>query len=307
MKKHFKPLLFMTLCFFLLPIQVSAKTETTEQAEPISYVTITDGKVNKKNVKSGDTLKYQFTINDLGISEHDKDQDFDDGICYVTVTWKSSKKQQFTRRYDWKDEKAKSMTISDKIKIMDGMQSGKWKISEIVLYSGEAEDDAEGHIHLYGTQTDQNASKLKNYSEMYVKSSADLSFADFKVKKKKGSKVDKKAPTIDISSLKISKSKVKVNKKVTFSVKVKDASKVEYVKSSWQSYGDGTYYNIGSIVDVEMKYNKKKKCYEGKLSIGDYDSKLELIGISTRDIYGNSTYYGEKYQNAFSKIVMYKK
>ena len=291
MKKHFKPLLFMTLCFFMLPIQVSAKTETIEQAEPISYVTITNGKVNKKVVKSGDTLKYQFTINDEGISEHDEagyfgfyldDNYYPASLCYVCITWEAPKNQIIERSYKWNREKKKSLTISDKIKVMDGMQSGKWKLARIQIVDGLGDDEGGGVINI------NDFNDLSDYADCY----ADLSFAGFNVKKKKGTRVDKKAPTIDLNSLKVSKAYVKTNEKVTFSVKVKDSSKIEYVEAGWRSYLGKDGKEAGYLNDYKMKYNKKKKCCQCTVSLADDEiQKLLLEGIYVKDIYGNATVY----------------
>lgn len=315
MKKIYSIILIIC-CFLLVKLPVFA-TEAVEDALPNinSWVTITNGQINKRMVQSGDTLKYKFTITDVGIDEQDEDGDFRYGIGYVNIIWRSSKKQKFERLYKWKANK-KSMTISGKIKIMDGMQPGEWTIEEIQILSGVGED-AGGIIHVH------DVCNRKNYKDWDYFDYIDLSFANFCVKKKRGTKVDQKAPSLDVKSLDVSKTNVKANEKFTFCVKVKDKSKIEFVKCAWTALSVFDGQNIEKTSVYKMKYNKKKKCYQCILNLTRNEQKTEPEFIHVKDIYGNETYYTvdgnstyyslpngrgrKKYDRAFTKTVVYRK
>ena len=100
------------------------------------------------------------------------------------------------------------------------------------------------------------------------------------------------------------------NKKATFSVKIKDASKIKEVGCVWhESTSVGFYINY-----KKLKYNPKTKMYECKYKIRSHVQKAQLNTIITKDVYGNAARYTldekkyrKKYGKAFSKMTIYLK
>lgn len=203
MKVIYKSILFIMCCVLSFSLPSFAEETDTNTTIPDPYVTVTNAKINKNSVKFGDTITYKFTLTDVGISEldeagffgiYDKGKYYPLDSCVVEVVWQSSKHQVIERFYNWKNrKKKKSLTISDKIKIMDGMQPGEWKIESIHLIDSLGDDTNGGNICISDPR----------YSKDLVDCYADLSFSDFNVKNKKGTKVDHKAPTINLNSLKV--------------------------------------------------------------------------------------------------------
>ena len=235
----------------------------------------------------------------------------------VVLYWQSPKRQKIERGYKW-SQGDKSITIEDSIPVEDGMQAGEWKLSHIYIINDDGYDNVE-MLEIYdGTEEEQ---VMYGYYTSYY---TDLSFGDFTVVGVNKT-ADNKAPTIKLNSLKLSKRYVKKNKKtqkVTFNVKVKDASTIEEVKCSWYIYNYENYFKRGCYTGDEhmMKYDAKTKSYKYTLKINTKDvRKKELCGIYVKDIYGNEKYYEADYDgylpdrekrklyNAFKRVVVFAK
>jgi len=306
-------ILIFVLCFIMacgLPCNAATKKKVNAKAP---FAVISNAKINKKKLKKNEVFEYSFKIS-LVDSFNYKSKDLVTGpfvkrgsYYYVTIHWKSSKKQEVVQTFKWNNKK-KSKTIKGKIPVCPGMQTGKWKIYKIKIENHKAEDwDDEG-----ATLTIHNGKKKrqKKTRDYYY---CDLSFADFKVKGKR--KADKQAPTFDKETLSISKDKVESGEKVKFSVKVKDESKIEKVTCGWEVT---TSYDEVWDLRKEMIYNKKTQSYECTLVLND-DVQMRLVDIHTKDIYGNSKTYTDwcesecergrksEFHDAFSKIIIYKK
>lgn len=306
----------------VVPILHTRAQEISEDKRETSPIEISDFKINKHSFQSGSTVKYSMTLKDVGIDEFldygggdfdiiRLDSRYGEPPYYsngdaVHLFWKSSKKQYVVQSFDWKksDRDKKQLKISSKIPVQKGMQPGKWRLAAI------------------GIQYDYEIFFVKNSSEPVGDDSwlptLDLSMADFTVSK---TKANNKAPTIDLKSMKLSKRYVGKSGKSTFSVKIKDASKVVAVRAMWDIYdktnkgSSGDYYNF-----YKMTYNKKKKRWQCLIKLDTkYEKKAQLKGIRVRDIYGNEKNYfigneygaipksKKKYYNAFKKMVIRKR
>lgn len=298
----------MICCIMLCSVSSNATSaETTEDTNvnvTTPFAVISDAYLSKKTVTKNETLSYRFTISFVDsfdyASEEFSDGPFQSDAYKVDVYWKSPDKQEIQRTYKWSGSKT-SITIEDTIPIKKGMQAGEWKIAHIYITNDTSEEDALS-IH-HGTEEDQ-----KNNGSFCYRF-ADLSFSSFNVTGVK-KKADNKAPTIVKKSLSVSKTKVKKNKKSTFSVKIKDASGIESVTCIWDMVGKDDYYDYYK----KMKYNKKTKKYECKIKLTEYAQKARLRCITTKDIYGNIEYYSlsnptfkKKYKKAYSKVTIYRK
>lgn len=309
--------LFLTVpSKFVMAEEIADTTESTENEKEDSLyrsspIAISNFKMNKHSVKPGDKVKYSFTITDIGLEDYVKmyEPNWGDNNYFlnVTLTWVSPKKQKITRTYDW-EYGEKSIAISDKIEVNKGMQPGEWHLSRIYFeVTGEEELFVDDNRHSMNEKYPWSPSPLM-----------DFSMADFKVS---GTKADNKVPTLDLKSLKLSKAFVKKNEKSTFSVKVKDSSKIAEVECTWFFFKKNNFNKLyaccDSVKSYKMKYDKKKKCYKYslKLNTSKY-RKAQLGGITVRDIHGNEKNYGDyyvcnrktkKYYNAYKKICVYKK
>lgn len=278
--------------------QVQIETPKNEQ-----FATITKGKINKKKVKKGDTLKFSFTITNKGLEKIKSDYHWDAGlfsdtkeIGEVCLIWQSSKKQSIQKVYSWKyNKKTKQFKISDKMKIPKGMQQGQWKIREIHVSAGLLSTSEEGdfeRIHIYNTNIARN--KKDDHPEE-LSEYIDLSFADFTVRGT-GKKIDKEGPVISMKSLKLSKKMLKKGTDSKFSLKVNDKSgMIRKVSCEWIYYVHGVYSaNNGEKETYEMNYNKKKKTYECYVYMDLEHRKAKLSYIELEDYYGNKrAYYWE--------------
>lgn len=305
MTKQRKSIWLCLLCCLALLLGTQAVA-----ADPVfpdnskEFAAISDEKVSSKTVKPGKTLTYSLTITDQNAGSY---YAYCDGgwqnVSYIQITWKSPKKQTIVKKYDWEKTSAVEgqHKITDKIKIKNGMEPGKWKIDRIDLYSADPLDDGDVLPIL-------NKSLHKRKASATPVIYADLSALDFTIK---GSKADKQAPKVNMSSLSLSKKRVKYNQKVKFSVKVTDISEIKYVKCTWTYAPNKNKKWSCYDEDYEMKYNKGKKRYECILRGGQSKkSSTRLLSIRVCDIYGNKTLYtydNSKYKNAIAKMIFYRK
>lgn len=289
------------LCSITVNATSANAIEETNVNVTTPFAVISDAYISKKTVTKNETLSYRFTISFVDsfdyASEEFEDGSFQSDAYNVKVYWESPKKQEIVRSYKWPGKQT-SITIADTIPVKKGMQAGEWKIAHIYITNGTSENDALS-IH-HGSEEEQ----VKNGSFGYH--FADMSFSSFNVTGV-SKKADNKAPTIVKKSLKVSKTKVKKNKKSTFSVQVKDASGIESVTCIWDLKGSGECLK-------KMKYNKKTKKYECKIKMTKTVSKAKLLCITVKDIYGNTAYYSlsnptykKKYKKAYSKVTIYRK
>ena len=302
----------------LLHSTVSKAEETTEMVweVPQTPIAISDFKMNKNEAKPNDTIEYSFTIEDVEIKEFLNkygEQYYDCypeyyGVSEVTLCWKSPKKQTIYHTYTWKAVdgwNTKKLKIEGTIPVKKGMQTGEWHLANIFFDAGI---DGEG-FYVFDNRYSINDKNPRRPHPLM-----DLSMADFKVSGT--GKADNKAPTIDLKSLKLSKRYVKKNQKTTFSLKVKDQSKIAKVECYWGLYADD---NKGKDYDwndtYKMKYNKKTKKYQYTTEL--VYKKMQLVAIKVTDIYGNEKLYDgdvfldytpkkkdRKYYNAFKKIIV---
>ena len=302
MRKYLIQALLVLCCTMLCSVPSNATSADVNVTTP--FVTISDAYISKKTVTKNETLTYRFTISFVDTFDYDSEEftegPFKSDRYDVVVYWKSPAKQQIVREYQWlgKDD---SITIEDTIPIKKGMQAGEWKIEHIYISNYYGEEDALS-IH-HGTQEEQEKKGSFGYHF------ADSSFSSFRVTGV-NKKADNKAPTFVKKSLKVSKTKIKKNKKSTFSVQVKDASGIESVTCIWGlkgKYGEYDSYK-------KMKYNKKTKKYECKIKLTKDYKRARLLCITTKDIYGNEAYYSlenptykRKYKKAFSNVTVYRK
>ena len=295
----------------------------TTQVNVKPYVQIVDGEINRKSFKKGENVHYSFTIDDVATKTvyDSEEMDYFIGISRVHLLW-SSGTQIIEQYYDWKPENGETgMRVEGDIKIKKGMKPGVWKLKEISLVEErDRYNQANPQGYIYFDMPDdgydngdscfsikvcikddrvkkEELNKYKN-DLPYWMDFTDLSFADFVVK---GTKADTKAPKVDLTSLKLSKKRLKKNQKATFSLKVKDSSEILFVGARF--FGDEF---------KELKYNKTKKCYEYSISATKYKGQVEeLESIFVYDRYGNSKEYfgktGSKTEKAFQKITVRRK
>ncbi len=225
-------------------------------------------------------------------------------MYYAVVYWQSPKQQNIVRVYEWPATK-QTITIKDSILVKKGMQSGQWEISKIFIQNRSPESEDEGTTLAVKNGTEKEQLEKGDIDTYYT----DLSVFDFTVTDV-SKKADDKAPTIVKKSLKVSKTKIKKNKKSTFSVQVKDASGIESVTCIWGLKGKHDEYDSYK----KMKYNKKTKKYECKIKLTKNYKRARLLCIITKDIYGNEAYYSlenptykKKYKKAFSNVTVYRK
>ncbi|MDE6433133.1 MAG: hypothetical protein K2L07_02750 [Lachnospiraceae bacterium] len=318
--------IFGVFCLGVLlavPALCADAQEISIDKKKVSPIAISNFKINKRSFKPGNTLKYSLTLTDTGIDEfldcggreysepvltgnYGMPSYYGDGDT-VHLFWKSSKKQYVVQSFNWKksERDKKRLRISGKIPVQKGMQPGKWRLAIILIEYGEE------------TFYVKNSDDPVNGNDPYLPT-LDLSMADFKVSK---TKADNKAPTIDLKSFKLSKYYVGKKDKSTFSVKIKDKSKVVAVRAMWDIYdktnkgSGGDYYNF-----YKMTYNKKTKRWQCSIKLDTkYERKAQLKGIRVRDIYGNEKNYfigneygaipkkKKQYYTAYKKMVIRKK
>ena len=239
-KKHIIAFICLMIMLAMPKLSVKAEEVTSKTAVqvPESPITISDFKMNTHSAKSGDKVQYSFTINDVSIKEFlnkygEMYECFPEyyGVNSVTLYWVSTGKQSIVHTYKWENNKGwntESLKVSGKISVQKGMQTGEWHLAKMFFEVGA---DEEGFII-----TDDRHSVNDKYPES-PNPLMDLSMADFTVSGT--GKVDHKAPTIDLKSLKVSKRYIKKNQKSTFSVKVKDQSTIKEVKGTWSFYKKG--------------------------------------------------------------------
>lgn len=306
----------MTCCalvIVLLVVQTRFVNAQTQQNVTFP-IEIKDIEMDKKSFFKGDTVKYSFTIKDLGVEEYmnetvglneiynNEPLHYLDTDC-VYLYWKSKGNQCVIQSFAWteKSKKKGELRISGDIPVKEGMKQGTWYLAEIYFQY----DDELTYVRDNRERIDEDDNeKLMDFSAL-----------DFQVTKT--GKLDKKAPTIDLNSLKLSKAYVKKNQKSRFSIKVKDNSKVDEVVCVWDFYdktnksNEGDYYHF-----YRMKYSKKTKRYQCSVKLdARYESKAKLVAIEVRDIYGNQKSYhclksensrkrNKKYVNAYQKMIL---
>lgn len=318
MKLKCKQWLFFIVVFILLfaatvpaeQVQTPQTQISTQTLKEKQFAIVTKGRINKKKLKKGDTLKISLIIKDklLEKIENEYIRDYflsDEESREVVLVWQSSKKQEIEKIYSGKyNKKTKQFKISDKIKIPKGMQTGKWKLSTIAIYSGGVYDEEQEAVGIYNANMKWSKESYLDKTNEYV----DLSFADFEVRGT-GKKLDKDGPSILIKSLKLSKKTLKKGIYSKFSLKASDKSgMIKRVRCTWASY------NAKGKEDeehefYEMKYNKKKKAYE--CIVIAYLSTTKLREIELEDCYGNRRVYywsgkkGKEYVGSYGGYNLY--
>jgi len=287
-------LVFALCCIMACGLSCNAATKKKVNAKA-PFAVISNAKINKKKLKKNEVFEYSFKIS-LVDSFNYKSKDLVTGpfvkrgsYYYVTIHWKSSKKQEVVQTFKWNNKK-KSKTIKGKIPVCPGMQTGKWKIYKITIENYKVDDcDDEG-----ATLTIHNGKKKrqKKTRDYYY---CDLSFADFKVKGKR--KADKQAPVVQKESLTLSKHYVEPMEKVKISIKVDDVSPIKKVKCSWWVTVDEPFYKQSTgeyweeYRSCELKYNKETGCFEGFYALKKKDLKAIICDCNTEDMYGNKQTY----------------
>ncbi len=318
-RKWTKLMLGMVLGFALLSPSIVAKAEEVKETVyevPTTPIAISDFKMNKNEAKPNDTIQYSFTIEDVELKDflnkygemyYDCYPEYY-GVSNVTLCWKSSKKQTIYHTYTWKAVdgwNTKNLNVEGTIPVKGGMQAGEWHLENIYFDAGV---DGAGFFVVDNRYSTNEKHAYRPDPLM------DLSMADFKVSGT--GKADNKAPTIDLKSLKLSKKYVKKNKKTTFSVKVKDQSKIAKVECTWGLFADE---NKGKDYDwndtYRMKYNNKTKKYQYTMKVAY--KKAQLTAITVTDVYGNEKIYSvdnssnytpkkkdRKYYNSYKKMLV---
>lgn len=328
------------LIFAMLPSLSVNAIETETNIEMSCPIELSDFKISKREVVPGDTVEYSFTITDIGIEQYLMNSEvicpsvyklmeeygnpptfFDSDTVYLY--WQSPGYSKIVQTFHWslEDKKNNQLKISGKIPVQKGMYGGEWRLAAIYC-------DYEG-IDFYIREDRENTGVMEEHEEEGCCSTPtlDMSMAKFVVS---GTKADLKAPALDLKSLKLSKRTIKNSQKSTFSVKVKDTSKIEKVKCVWifyeksnksKKYGD-------SLQTFTMKYNKKTKRYQCSVKCPSrLKGKMKLLGIEVRDIYGNEKDYyaynrywdddslcyeytskkNKKYYNAYKNMIVRRK
>lgn len=304
MKKIIQQLFIICCCIMLCGVTGNATTvdnsnETDSQTViRVPFAEISDIYFNKRTVTKNEKLKYRFKLTFLDTFEQDGRKPFYFNKYEIEVCWRSSKKQYLTKKYLC-ERQENFVILEDTIPIKNGMQSGEWQLESLFIFG------------LGKSECDRGIAVIQQKNEQYKpdEGDADLSPISFTVTGVK-KKADEKAPTFVEKSLKVSKNKLRPNKKATFSVKIKDASKITEVACVWyESAEEGIYSNY-----KKLKYNSKTKMYECKYKIRSHVQKAQLNSIITKDVYGNyeeytldKKKYKKKYGKAFSKMTIYLK
>ncbi len=253
------------LCLTALPVQAE---------EPRIPDLIKNGTISSKQVQKGNSLEYKFEIQNIGIK------------C---VLFGSAK----TLRMVWVSENGQSIeedipyhgtgSYQGTISITDGMTPGTWKLSELKFLS------------------ETYHGKLPFRAEELVLTEAEgehvnYQFATFTVQ---GTTADKKAPTVKVKTIGVTKKVLKKNGKAKFYLKANDTSSLRYVVCTWRDT------KTKQDVYGNMKYSKKRARYEYQISGTDFEkgTKLKLKKIEACDKYGNVT----KVTKKCPKIIIEKK
>ncbi len=293
--------MLFVVCFIMIMVipVLCVNAESISDKPKDSPIAISDVKINKQSLKLNDTMKYSLTITDIGINDFLADDsayseyEFDNrygtppyyyGSDTVYLFWKSPQKQYIVHAFNWReaDKEKGKISVSGNIPIKKGMKAGTWKLVAIYFEYDEKEFFVRD-------------SRQPVYEDNTIPM-ADMSALDFEVTKT--GPADYKAPTIDLKSLKLSKTKVSKKQKSTFSVKLKDSSKIEEVVCIWDVYDKTNQNKVGDYYSIyRMKYNKKTKRYQCSVKLDTTcESKAQLVGIEVRDVYGNEKqYYAYKY------------
>jgi len=302
-KKH---LFIICVCMLIMLFPVM---EVKAEKLPASPVTVTDVKFNGDTFYAGDTLKYSFVIEDVGIDKFVKEYGYDwsfeytkksKGVKTIHVCWASSVGQGVVVSHKWTGTNTKNprIKIEGELPIKKGMSPGQWKLKYIQLVI-----DEDSNLEIVDVDEDDYSFVLKY----------DFIGTDFLVK---GTKADVQAPTIKLNSLKLSKRRIKKNQKSKFSVKVKDDSDIQEVTCEFGlfKWGNDTK-QYDKMFYGTMKYNKKKKRYEYNVKYNTKKyKKAQLIRVVAEDEFGNRKgNYGDytssdrKYYDAYKRIMIYSK
>ena len=207
-------------------------------------------KVDKKQVKIGDSVKVSIRITD------------ETEIKHVFM---------FYQRPQTKNTESMVLTYNNitgyyegEIEIKETSESGIWKISWI-----KAEDIYDNQIEIH------NSNVYDFYEEK-----ADLSAGDFEVE---GTEADIHAPVIDIESLKVSKNQAGTGDKVKISIRITDETEIKHV---FMFYQRPQTKNTESMV---LKYNNITGYYEGEIEIKETSESgiWKISWIKAEDIYDN--------------------
>lgn len=307
---------FICLMMLFVVPTLYVNAEAMTDIVPKSPIEVTNFTINKKSLKKGEKAKYSLTIKDIGINDYIAEMSDKSGWDIYSLTaiygeppyyygsdtvylyWKSSKKQYVVQAFEWNEEDKENgeLKISGKIPIEKGMKKGIWRLVAIAFE--------------YNDEVFYVKDSRETIDENCLVPMLDFSAIDFKVSGT--GKADSKAPALHLNSMKLSKSYVKNNQKSTFSIKIKDNSKIEEVVCVWDVYDKSNKGKIGDYFEIcRMKYNKKTKTYQGSIKLDtNYESKAQLVGIEVRDVYGNEkAYYSYKHdyssKNHLKKISKY--
>lgn len=306
MRSNLKYVIALFVC--IVAVLSPAIAVKAEKKIPNPPITVTNVKLNGETFHAGDTLKYSFVIEDVGIDEfvkkYGEDWNFsytkkNKGVHTVYACWKSSVGQTIFVTHKWKgtNNKNPKLTAKGEIPIKEGMRSGKWRLVFIEL-------DMDTDSYLVIEDVDTN-----DYSDMKY----DFVGTEFLVE---GTKADVQAPSIKWNSLKLSKRAVKKNQKSKFSVKIKDKSDIEEVSCSFGLFKSGNNTkDYDKVIYGTMKYNKKKKRYEYNVKFDTTKyRKAQLLEIEVRDEFGNwkryggdHTYLDKRHYNAIKRMIVYSK
>ena len=283
-------LIVLTMIINIVPTYVYA----TDICAPV--INVQSLKVDKKQVKIGDSVKVSIRITDEAEIKH------------VFM---------FYQRPQTKNTESMVLTYNNitgyyegKIEIKETSESGIWKISWI-----KAEDIYDNQIEIH------NSNVYDFYEEK-----ADLSAGDFEVE---GTEADIHAPVIDIESLKVSKNQAGTGDKVKISIRITDETEIKHV---FMFYQRPQTKNTESMV---LKYNNITGYYEGEIEIKEtsesgiwkiswmkaediYDNQIEIHNSNVYDFYEEKAdlsagdfevYIDNRYENIIplSDVIVYNK
>lgn len=179
-----------------IPVKASATL-----GEPIS-----NGRISAGQVQKGDTLHYQFTVRNTQVLSP-----LFSTAKIMRIVWTSEGKQTIVQ--DIKN-RGNGRSYSEELKIEEGMEPGKWKISSILFLDPQKK--------IPDISEEKGSLRISEQTKDVV---ADLSFSEFMVK---GTKADRKAPTVRTKSMGLTKKRLKNNGKVKFFLKASDKSSLRY-------------------------------------------------------------------------------
>ena len=137
--------------------------------EPIS-----NGRISAAQVQKGDTLYYQFTVQNTQVQSP-----MFSTAKILRIVWISEGKQTIVQ--DIKN-RGNGSSYSEELKIEEGMEPGKWKISSILFLDPQK--------RIPDISEEKGSLRISEQTKDVV---TDLSFSEFMVK---GTKADRKAPTV---------------------------------------------------------------------------------------------------------------